>query len=178
VRRYGRVEPLTAQHDVSAFDCGSDAQTDWLHRYGHQAQASDTSKVYVVCLSESRAVAGYYALAAGSVSHDVATPRVAKGIGRYPVPVVILTRLGVDTKEQGRGLGSALLRDALLQTAMIAEHVGVRALLVHAESTDAARFYQRFNPAFEPSPTDELHLIILMKDLRAAIRDATTRPVG
>lgn len=173
MNRYGRVQSLTAEHDRSAFGCGSEAQTAWLRSHALQAQASDTSKVYVVCRVGSPVVVGYYALSAGSISHDSVAPRVKKGIGRYPVPVVILTRLGVDLTEQGRGLGSALVRDALLQTAAISRRVGVRALLIHAETADAAAFYQRIDPGFEPSPTDELHLILLTQDLRRAIRDAT-----
>jgi GNAT superfamily N-acetyltransferase len=172
VTAYGPIEPLTADHEVSGFDCGSDEQTSWLRRHALQAHRSDTSKVYVVCRVGERAVVGYYALAAGSVRHDAATPRVTKGLGRYPVPVLVLTRLGVDRREQGRGLGSALVRDALLQAAAIADRVGVRTLLIHAETPEAATFYQRIDNAFEPSPTDPLHLILLMKDLRAAIREA------
>jgi GNAT superfamily N-acetyltransferase len=172
VTRYGRVEPLGSDHDVGEFDCGSDAQTAWLRRHALQAQRSDTAKVYVMCLADSRKVVGYYALAAGSVSHAEVPPRITKGVGRYPVPVVILTRLGVDVSEQGRGLGSALVRDALFQTASIADRVGVRALLIHAETPEAATFYQRIDPGFEQSPTDALHLVLVMKDLRAAIRAA------
>ena len=169
---YGPIGPLASDHDVAGFDCGSEEQTSWLRRHALQAHRSDTCRVYVVCRAGGRAVVGYYALAAGSVSHEAATPRVTKGLGRYPVPVIILTRLGVDRTEQGRGLGSALVRDSLLQAAAIAERVGVRALLIHAETPEAAAFYQRIDDAFEASPTDPLHLILLMKDLRAAIRDA------
>jgi GNAT superfamily N-acetyltransferase len=170
--RYGRVEPLSAEHEIAAFDCGSEAQTSWLRRHALQATQSETSKVYVICRTGTRRVVGYYALAAGSVSHDNAPPRLTKGLGRYPVPVILLTRLGVDLDEQGRGLGSALVHDALLQTASVADRVGVRALLIHAETPEAAEFYRRISPAFEPSLTDPLHLILLMKDLKAAIREA------
>lgn len=170
--RYGQVETLSSEHETAEFDCGSEAQTSWLRRHAVQASQSDTAKVYVVCRAGTRRVVGYYALAAGSVSHDSAPPRITRGLGRYPVPVILLTRLGVDTEEQGRGLGSALVRDALLQTASIAEKVGVRALLIHAETAEAAELYRRISPGFEPSPTDPLHLILLMKDLRAAIREA------
>jgi len=172
VSRYGRVEALSPDHGVSAFDCGSDAQTTWLRRHAFEAQRAETARVYVVCLAGTSAVVGYYALAAGSVSHAQVPPRVTKGVGRHPVPVVILTRLGVDVSEQGRGLGSALVKDALFQTASIAERVGVRALLIHGETPEAAAFYRRIDPGFESSPTDPLHLILLMKDLRAAIRTA------
>ncbi len=176
--RYGRVELLAGDHDVTSFDCASEAQTLWLRQHALQAHQSDTAKVYVVCLNDTQRVVGYYALAAGSVRPEEAPGRVTKGTGRYPVPVVVLTRLGVDVTEQGRGLGRALVRDALLQTAMIAERVGVRALLIHAESPEAAAFYRRIDPSFEASSTDPLHLILLIKDLRAAIREAATLHVA
>jgi GNAT superfamily N-acetyltransferase len=173
VTRYGQIEPIAPDHDTHSFDCGSQEQTGWLVRHALQAHQSDTAKVYVVCLEGSRSVAGYYALAAGAVEHAAAPPKLTKGIGRYPVPVVILTRLGVDLAQQGRGLGSALVRDALFQVASIAERVGVRALLIHAATPEAAAFYRSIDPGFEPSPTDPLHVILLIKDLRRAIRDAS-----
>lgn len=170
--RFGRVEALSDRHDVSAFDCGSSAQTTWLRRHALQAQRSDTARVYVVCQKGSTRVVGYYALASGSVTLADAPSRATKGAGRHPVPVVILTRLGVDTEEQGKGLGAALVRDALLQVLSIAEQVGVRALLIHAESDTAARFYRHLEPSFESSPTDARHLLLLMKDLRASFKEA------
>ncbi len=106
---------------------------------------------------------------------SAAPPRIVKGLGRYPVPVILLTRLGVDIGEQGRGLGSALVRDAFLQTAAIEERTGVQALLIHAETPHAAAFYQGIDPAFEASPTDPLHLLLLLKDLRTAISLAGDR---
>lgn len=169
---YGRIEAIRPQHDTSAFECGSDDQTTWLRRHALQAHQADTAKVYVVCRHGSLRVVGYYALSAGSVATEGAPPRLTKGIGRYPVPVVILARLGVDLTEQGRGLSTALVRDALLQTASIAESVGVRALLIHAETERAAAFYAAIDPGFEASPTDPLQVLLLIKDLRRAIRDA------
>lgn len=170
--RYGPVEPLTPDHDRSTFDCGSPDQTSWLRRHALQAQQADTARVYAVCRVGEHEVVGYYALAAGSVQPEAAAPRLASGTGRYPIPVVILARLGVDLTEQGHGLGTALVRDALLQTASVANRIGVRAFLIHAESPEAAAFYSRIDPAFEPSPTDPLHLVLLMKNIRAAIRKA------
>ena len=171
--RYGRIVPIAADHDTQSFDCGSEEQTTWLRRHAFQAQQSDTAKVYVVCLAGSRLVVGYYVLAAGSIEHAEAPPRLTKGVGRYPVPVVILTRLGVDLAEQGRGLGSALVRDVFFQVAAIADRVGVRALLIHAETPEAAAFYKGIDPGFEASSTDPLHVALLIKDLRRAIRDAS-----
>jgi GNAT superfamily N-acetyltransferase len=176
VTRYGRIEPIAPDHDTQSFDCGSEEQTTWLRRHALQAQQSDTAKVYVVCLAGSRSVVGYYALAAGSIEYAEAPPRLTKGVGRYPVPVVILTRLGVDVGEQGRGLGTGLVRDAFFQVAAIADRVGVRALLIHAETPEAAAFYRDIDPGFKASPTDPLHVALLIKDLRRAIRDASVKP--
>ena len=170
--RYDRVEPLSRDHETAELDCGSEAQTSWLRRHALRAHQSDTAKVYVVCRVGTRQVVGYYALAAGSVAHDGMPPRIVKGLGRYPIPVILLTRLGVDVEEQGMGLGSALVRDALLQTASIADRVAVRALLIHAETPEAAAFYRRIDSGFAPSPTDPLHLVLLLKDLRGALREA------
>jgi len=132
--------------------------------------------VYVACRRADGEIAGYYALSAGSVEPNDASQRLAAGTGGYPIPVVILTRLGVDLGEQGHGLGRALVRDALLQVAAVATQIGVRALLVHAESPATAEFYRHFDPAFESLPGDPLHLVLLIKDIRAGIRRASANP--
>jgi GNAT superfamily N-acetyltransferase len=178
VTRYDRIGPIAPDHDTQSFDCGSEEQTNWLRRHALQAHKSDTARVYVVCLAGTRKIVGYYALSAGSIQHAEAPPRLTKGVGRYPVPVVILTRLGVDLGEQGRGLGSTLVRDAFFQVAAIADRAGVRALLIHAETPEALAFYKAIDPGFEPSPTDPLHVALLIKDLRRAIRDAAVKPQG
>ena len=166
--RYGPLERLAAEHDTSGFDCGSDAQTYWLRRHALQAQAAETAAVYVVCPAGSRRVVAYFALAAGSVELADAPARVTRGAGRYPIPVILLARLGVDISEQGHGLGRALLKEILFRTSEAADTIGARALLIHAESDTARAFYQHV-AEFEPSPTDALHLFLLMKDLRATI---------
>jgi len=107
----------------------------------------------------------YYTLAAGSVRRDDTPPRVVKGLGNYPVPIILLARRAVDRGEQGKGLGAALLKDAILRAAQAADIVGCRALLVHAKDQAAQAFYRRFG--FESSPVNELHLYLLMKDILA-----------
>lgn len=171
--RYAPVDVLTPEHDRSTFDCGSTAQTEWLQRFALLAQQADTARVYVIRPHGERRIAGFYALSAGAVQTVEAPARLAAGTGRHPIPVIILTRLGVDVRDQGRGLGTELVFDAFLQTASIAERVGARALLIHAETAETARFYARIDAAFEPSPSDPLHLVLLMKNLRAAIRRAS-----
>ncbi len=108
-------------------------------------------------------VLGYYSLAAGSVTHDEAPERVRKGQARHPIPVILLARLAIGVSVHGRGLGAALLKDALLRTAQAAETIGARALLVHANDDNVKSFYEHFT--FEPSPSDPYHLLLIMKDL-------------
>jgi GNAT superfamily N-acetyltransferase len=126
--------------------------------------------VYVVrdLDAEGEPVAGYYALAAGSVAPMDASPRLMQGAGRYHQPVVTLTRLGVDRSAQHGGLGRALVVDALRRVATASEVIGVRAVLIHCESEAAREFYLRL-AKFEPSSTDPMHLLLLMKDLRRAL---------
>lgn len=161
------VEALARWHDLTHFDCGSHASlNDWLKRFAWVSQQSETSRTYVV--HRAGRVVAYYSIAAGSARREDAPPRVAKGLASHPVPIVLLTRLAVDRTEQGAGLGKAMLKDALVRIAGAADIVGVRAVLVHAIDAQAAAFYRRFN--FEPSPANDLHLMLLMKDLRLALR--------
>ncbi|WP_213453182.1 GNAT family N-acetyltransferase [Rhizomonospora bruguierae] len=167
---FGAVEPLSAEHVVAGFDCGSAAQSEWLVQHALQAHRAGLSRVYVVRgvdQPDSRVV-GYYALAAGSVAPADAPRRIMQGAGHYHQPVVILTRLGVDRAAQGAGLGRALVVDALRRIATASEVIGVRALLIHCESDSARDFYLRL-AKFDPSPTDPMHLLLMMKDLRRAI---------
>jgi GNAT superfamily N-acetyltransferase len=168
VTRYAAVEALAADHETEAFDCGSPAQTDWLRKHALQAQQAGTSRAYVTCPVGTRQVVGYHALAAGSVERQAAPERVQRGTGQHHIPVILLTRLGVDVKEQGRGLGKALVKDALQRAAVAGNDIGVRAVLIHAES-EQARDFSMHLAEFEPAPTDPLHLFLLMKDLRATI---------
>lgn len=168
--RFGPVEPLAAEHVVAGFDCGSVAQTNWLIQHALQAHRAGLSRVYVLRgLDEpGTRVVGYYTLAAGSVAPADAPQRMTQGAGRYQPPVVILTRLGVDLGVQRGGPGRALVVDALRRVAAASEVIGVRALLIHCENESARDFYLRL-ARFDASPTDPMHLILLMKDLRRAL---------
>jgi X-X-X-Leu-X-X-Gly heptad repeat protein len=168
VKRLGPVAPLNSAHDASGFDSGSSAQTEWLRRHALLAQSAGTSRVYVVTEVDSPVVVGYFALAAGSVELADGSARLRKGVGRHPVPVAVLTRLGVDRRARAGGLGRVLVRDALLRVNTAADVIGIRALLIHAGSDRARAFYEHL-AEFEPSPTDPLHLFLLLKDLRRAL---------
>jgi GNAT superfamily N-acetyltransferase len=131
-----------------------------------QNQYAGGAKVYVAHVHDG-IVLGYYALVASSVERADAPARVGKGLSNQPVGVILLARLAVDRRAQGRALGKALLLDALMRTSQASEIVGVRALLVHAIDEEARRFYLHFD--FEPSSVDPMHLMLLIKDLRAMI---------
>ncbi len=166
---YWSAEAISKSHLTDEFDCGSEAQTSWLRRHALQADLTDSTKVRVVTQRGDKRVVGYYALSAGSVELADAPERVRKGMPRYPVPVIILTRLGVDRSEQGQGLGRALVKDAILRAEAASHSIGARALLIHCETVEARDFYQRVVPDFAESPTDPLHLYVLMSDLRRTI---------
>jgi GNAT superfamily N-acetyltransferase len=165
---YSTPRPITAEDVVASFDCGEPSLNDWLRRRALANQASGASRCFVT--NRDGAVVGYYALATGSVQRSDASPRTARSMPE-PVPVVLLGRLAVDRKEQSHGLGAHLLRDAIARTVQVAEIIGVRALLVHALNDRARDFYLRYD--FEPSPTDPLHLMLLLKDARAIVRTQT-----
>jgi GNAT superfamily N-acetyltransferase len=163
------TERLTPDHDLSGFDCGTPSLNVWLVRFAWPNQQADAAKTYVAC--RGTRVVGYYSLVAASVQRNEANEaphRIVKGLASHPVGTVLLARLAVDQGEKGQGLGKALLKDALSRVAQAAEIVGVRAALVHALDENAKRFYQHFD--FEPSPVNPMHLMLLIKDLRALLR--------
>jgi GNAT superfamily N-acetyltransferase len=157
----GAIEKLSRNHALDSFDCGKDPLNRFLKAHALANQSSGGAQTYV--LAENMAVKGYYSLAAGAVTYADAPDRVKKGLARHPIPVILLARLAVDNSLQGRGVGPALLKDALTRSAHAAETIGVRAVLVHAKDDQAKGFYEHFN--FEPSPSDPYHLMLIMKDL-------------
>jgi GNAT superfamily N-acetyltransferase len=168
VRRFSAVETLTADHRRQDFDCGSPAQTQWLRRHALVAHNADTARVYVVRRLSDDLVVGYHALSSGAVDRGSVPNADADKLPRYPIPVILLARLGVDLSEQQQGLGRALLKDALQRTASAANTIGARALLIHAENETARDWYLK-QAEFELSQTDELHLLLRMSDLRAVL---------
>lgn len=160
-------EPLAAQHRLEGFDCGKPALNDWLLRHARQAQGSGSAKTFVVVDDDDR-VAGYFSLTVGQVDTMEAPERIRKGMGQYPVPVVILARLAVSQEHQGRGIGVGMLQDAIRRTLVIAEQAGVRAMLTHPIDADAARFYNRFG--FIASPLREQQLLLLLKGAKKFVR--------
>jgi GNAT superfamily N-acetyltransferase len=163
-----RPVPLEKGHDFSGFDCGVVAINDYLQKYAFQNHQNRSARTYVAARGER--IVGYYTLAAGSVRCEETPPRVSKGLGQYPVPIILLARLGVDLTEQGKGLGKALLKDAILRAFQASDIIGSRAVFTQAKDEKAKAFYSRFG--FEASPVHEFYLYLLMKDIKQIL--ATT----
>jgi GNAT superfamily N-acetyltransferase len=137
-----RYEP--GRHDASAFSCGNELLDRWLIRYAGQNERRDAARTFVAA-GEDRIVFGYYTLLAGQLEHREATRQARHGLSRhFPIPVAMLARLAIDSDHQGRGLGAALLNDALVRVLRASEEVAVRAVVVHAVDDNAAAFYERF----------------------------------
>jgi GNAT superfamily N-acetyltransferase len=162
---FGAIEKLSRGHDLSSFHCGKPSLDDWLRRFALTNQLSDSARTYV--LHRDNKVLGYYSLAAGSVRLEESPPRIAKGLAKHPIAVILLACLAVDRALQGKGIGKILLADALSRAAA-AKIIGARAILVHALDEEAAASYRKFG--FEVSPLDSKQLALLMKDLRASLR--------
>ena len=159
------IEKLQRLHAVESFDCGSEALNRFLIRYAWQNQQASASKTYVALAGEE--VAGYYTLVVGQVEYDEAPERLKKGLARHPVPIMLLARLAIATKWHGRGLGSGLLKDAMLRTLQAAEIAVILAFAVHAKDDAARAFYEHFD--FVASPSDPYHLFRLLKDIRGLL---------
>jgi len=160
---------LESHHQLDGFDCGSAEQTEWLSRHARQSMASHSTRVLVVTPTDSHRVVAYYAWSMAQIDAANAPARLLKGAGRYPQPVALLARLAVDRQHKGNGLGAGMVQDVLHRVVTISDDIGCRGLLVHAESDHARDFYQYLIPEFEQSPTDELHLVLLLKDIKRSI---------
>ena len=151
---------LGPDHQLDGFDCGADALNWWLINKARHNQSEGGSRTWVV--TSDQHVVAFYSSSTAVILRSEATKRAARN-QPDPLPALLLGRLAVDTKYQGHGLGAALLKHFLLKSLEVAELTGVRVLLVHAKDDGAASFYRRFG--FEPSPIDDLTLMLLVKDV-------------
>lgn len=168
-REFHRPVLLDDGHELEGFECRSEEQTNWLRQYARQSSNVGTTRVFVVTPVETKTVVAFFAWCMASISVSDISARARLGGGRYPQPVALLARLGVSIDYEGLGLGAGLLQDVIARTHALGEQVGCRGLVVHAETTQARDFYLPLVPEFESSPTDDLHLILLMKDIRRTI---------
>ena len=160
-----RIEKLNRAHRVEGFDCGKEPLNQFLVRFALQSQLANSSQTYVALADDE--VAGYYTLTFGEVVYDDAPDRLRKGLARHPIPLMVLARLAVATSRAGQGIGSGLIKDALVRTLAAADIAGLRAFAVHAKDDEARAFYEHFD--FIPSPSDPMHLFVLLKDIKALI---------
>ena len=145
---------------MSSFECGEPTLDYWLKHRALRNEGRGASRTYVVC--DEHSVVAYYCLSAGSVFCGLAPGRIRRNMPD-PIPVMVLGRLAVDLAWQRRSLGKALLRDAVLRTVQVSEVVGVKALLVHALSDQAARFYEA--NGFYPSPMNQSTLFLPLSEV-------------
>lgn len=163
---YEPLPKLTANHDCSEFTAGAEELDTWLRHRALKGQEVGNATTFVV--AENDRVWGYYAIASGSVERDNA-PRPVRQNAPEPVPVLLLARLAVDRGAQGRGIGRRLIQDALFRALYVSEHIGFRALIVHSRDESARNFYLHHVPAFIPSPTEELQLLLPLKQVRSLL---------
>lgn len=155
-------QPLAMTHRCDDFACGETSLDDWLRRRALVNQASGASRTFVVA-DEDQRVLGYYAMAAGAVLHQAATPAVRRNMPD-PIPVMVLARLAVDRRAQGLNVGGALLQDAVNRAATVAQHAGVRALLVHALHERAQAFYEHYG--FQATLLHPMTLMLRLNTVR------------
>jgi GNAT superfamily N-acetyltransferase len=162
---YGPPVPFGDLHATDPFDCGEEPLNVYLKRFAGQSEKRGGSRTFVIADRGNRVV-GYYTLTVGGVEHVNAPAAVTKGMGKYPIPVIILARLAIDKSVQSQGLGRALLKDAIKRVVFnISPHVGVRAILIHAKNTKVCDWYKKQASSFIESPTDPLHLFLLIQDI-------------
>ncbi|TPQ52252.1 GNAT family N-acetyltransferase [Prosthecomicrobium hirschii] len=165
-------EPLNADHDLSAFDCGKPALNEWLRTYALANQIKGFTRVMVV--REGVRVIGFYGLAPTAVPPSILSRKLRTGRPPDPVPCILFGQLAVDTAHVGRGLGSALLRHALERCVAAAETIGGRAVIVRAIDGEAEAFWQ--SCGFIPSSSDASTLFRSIDDIAAWL--VQSLPVG
>lgn len=165
-----RIEKLARGHQLEGFTCGQAPLDQFLVRYALTNQLANASQTYLGM--EADQVIGFYTLTVGEMGYGDAPDRLAKGLARHPIPLMILARLAVDTRYQGQGIGEGLVRDAMSRTVTVADIVGIRALVVHAKDDAVRSHYERFG--LRSSPAQPLLLYMLLKDIRRSIQEAQT----
>lgn len=155
-------QPLAASHILDEFACGEASLDEWLRRRARTNQLSGASRTFVVAGQDGR-VYGYYAMAAGAVSHQAATSSVRRNMPDR-VPVMVLARLAIDRRAQGVKLGASLLQDAVNRAVAVSQHAGVRALLVHALDARAKQFYEHYG--FQESPQHPMTLMLRLNSVK------------
>jgi GNAT superfamily N-acetyltransferase len=156
------------------FDCGVPVLNDWLQKHAWPSHQSGGARVYVAIDPSRDLIAAYFCLSAAQAEHAVVPPRVSKGMGQSPIPVVLIGRFGVDARFHRSGLGTFMVRQAFEETLKTAQWIGIRAVMVDAKDQDAANFYDGLG--FTASINHPLRLFIMIKDLKKSFVRAATNP--
>lgn len=160
--------PISDEHILANFDCGELSLNEWLQKRALKNQTSGASRCFVLC--NNNKVIGYYSLSAGAINHNAA-PKPLRRNMPDPLPVLLLGRLAIDKNYHNKGLGSALLRDAMLRAVSVASDTGVFAILVHALSEQARRFY--LSRGFVESPLQTMTLMMTLATIRLVLAEPT-----
>ena len=157
---------LSSQHNLENFDCGEDSLNNWLKRKALKNQSSGASRTFTICNDND--VIGYYCLSAGAIAHEN-TPKKLRRNMPDPLPALVLGRLAIDHRYHNKGLGTALLRDALFRSINISSDAGIFLILVHALSNEARQFY--ISRGFIESPMQPMTLMMTMKTIILILND-------
>lgn len=166
-----RLALLTAEHDVSSFDCGTDQLTSWLIRHALASQHADLARTYLAL--EGEQVLGCVSLTTGSVRRDEAPKRHVRGMPAHPIPTILIARLAVDHRHQGQQLGSRLLAEALRLAVTASDAAAARLVVVDAIDMRAAAFYRQ--RGFIDAPEHPLRLYRKVSDIRRSLDGASDR---
>lgn len=154
--------PISIEHDLSEFDSGVLSLNDWLKKNSLKNQATGASRCFVVC--NEKKVIGYYSLSAGAINRQLAPKAMQRNMPES-LPIVLLGRLAIDKKYHNQGLGAGLLRDAMIRIVSFDINIGIFAILVHALSEQAKRFY--LSRGFVESPLQPMTLMMTLKTVRS-----------
>ncbi len=161
-----KLVPLTADHDLSGFDCGNTELDRWLTDHAPASQKADLARTYLVMTAD--AVAAYISLTTGSIRSEAAPKRYARGMPRYPIPTILIARLAVDRRYQRKGLGSRLLAEALRLAVAASDTAAARLVVVDAVDDHAAAFYGRWG--FIDVPENPHREFRKISDIRASLQ--------
>jgi GNAT superfamily N-acetyltransferase len=157
------ISILSLQHGVDSFDSGAPELDGWLKQHAHPAMARDTAKVYVV-VDDNDVVAGYCAVVVAATSRDSLSKKSGRGLPA-DIPSILLAKLAVDERFKGRGIGKALLGQALRVSLQVRERVGVRLFVADARDEAARAWYELQGMEHLPG---ELKCYARLRDLDAS----------
>lgn len=157
--------PLDNKIEIENFDSGNQNLDTWFIKHAKQSGESGSARTYVVF--DDDAPVGYYSLTVGQVEQSEVPKRVAQGMGNHHIPVIILARMAIRQDYQGKSIGRGMFQDAIKRVLMVANEVGVRAIITHPIDDKAGSFYKHFG--FEDSPLRENQLVLLLKDAKRVL---------